>query len=109
VEYKATEHQIQDSIIGYLRMKGFYVMRMNSGKYSVGEGRSKRFIRGHEAGTPDLLAFRKSSYPSMFFIEVKVPGNKPTALQKAKMEQLEDYGAMCIVATSVEDLQKMNI
>ena len=85
-------------------------MRMNSGRYSVGEGRQRRFIMGHEAGTPDLMAFKRqenkfgSILLNLLFIEVKVPGNKPTALQKAKMEELEEYGALCLVATSEQDL-----
>lgn len=119
--FKQTEHQIQTEIINYLRMKGWYVMRLNSGKYSVGEGKSKRFIMGQDAGTPDLMCFKKTKFGlniedveglpyvgvSLFFIEVKVSGNKPTLLQTAKMKELEEYGAKCIVATSVEDVMKL--
>ncbi len=103
------EHQIQTTLIHYLRIKGFYVLRLNSGKFSVGEGRQRRFINGQEAGTPDLLALRQEG-PSeevskqILFIEVKRPGKKPTLLQKAKMKELESYGATCIVATCIEDL-----
>lgn len=100
---KVTEHQLQTEIMQYLQYKGYYVMRLNSGKYSVGEGRSKRFIMGQEAGTPDLMAFRGVR---MFFVEVKVPGNKPTLLQTQKMKELEGYGAQCFVATSLEELQE---
>lgn len=114
-----SEKQIQTQIINYLRYKGWYVMRLNSGKYSVGEGRSTRFIMGQEAGTPDLLAFKKTKFGlnvedvepltnmglSLVFIEVKVPGNKPTPLQAAKMKELETYGARCLVATCIEDVE----
>ena len=71
-------------------------MRLISGREWVGEGRHSRFIMGHEAGTPDLMAFKRqenkfgSILLNLLFIEVKVPGNKPTALQKAKMEELEE-------------------
>lgn len=112
-----TEHQTQTAIIQYLRTKDWYVMRLNSGKYSVGEGRSKRFIMGQDAGTPDVLAFKQQLYrvsPAhilmakdtvLLFIEVKRPGNKPTSLQAAKMDELREYGAKCIVATCIEDLE----
>lgn len=108
-----SEKQIQTQIINYLRYKGWYVMRLNSGKYSVGEGRSTRFIMGQEAGTPDLMAFKDSFYGkgesivSLIFIEVKTPKNKPTPLQTAKMKELEEYGAMCLVATCIEDLEAL--
>lgn len=110
--FKLSEHQIQDQIIGYLRSTGWYVTRMNSGKYAVGEGRNRRFIMGHEAGTPDLLAFKTildHAVPNgihrieLFFIEVKIPGNKPTPLQTAKMEQLGEYGAICIIVHSLDE------
>ena len=115
---KPTEHQIQTAIIQYLRHKGFYVQRMNSGKYAMGEGRSRRFIHGVDAGTPDIMAFKETwigpkeaqmKAVDLLFIEVKRPGNKPTALQKAKMEELEEHGAKCYVATSVEDIQALGI
>lgn len=108
-----TEHQIQTSIVNYLRATGWYVMRLNSGKYSVGEGRSRRFINGQEKGTPDLMAFRQQDFIKQYidsaatyllFIEVKRPGNKPTLAQEMKMKELEEYGAKCIVATNIESL-----
>ena len=110
-EIKITEHQLQTLLMNYLRAKGWYVMRLNSGKYSVGEGRNKRFIMGQEAGTPDLMAFKDAgnidiAYPDLVFIEVKVPGNKPTRLQELKMKELEEYRARCIVAHSLEELQE---
>lgn len=105
----ATEHQIQTQIINYLRIKGYYVMRLNSGKYAVGEGRDRRFVMGQDAGTPDLMAFKDHTmkdFVELLFIEVKRPGKKATSLQEAKMRELTDYGARCIVATSVEDLKE---
>lgn len=121
-----SEKQIQQQIMNLLRMKGYYVMRMNSGKYSVGEGSSRRFIKGHEAGTPDVMAFKKGVanvdldkveykpnarflitgyYIDLLFVEVKAGRNKPTTLQTMKMKELEEYGAKCLVAYSVEDVE----
>lgn len=109
---KLSEHQVQTQLMQYLRTIGWYCLRLNSGKFSVGEGRSKRFINGQDAGTPDILAFKLLGFPSgkhittILFVEVKVPGNKPTALQTAKMEELEEYGARCFVTHSLEELQE---
>ena len=85
---------------------------------STSEGRFKQFILVQDAGTPDLVAFRRIPfYPAMpevynerektrlLSIEVKRPGNKPTPLQIANMAELEEYGARCVVATNIEDLQ----
>lgn len=113
--FEATEHQIMNAIIGFLRFKGYYCMRLNSGKYSVGEGRSRRFIMGQEAGTPDLLAFRGNwsfdpgpvANVALLFIEVKRPGKKATPLQIAKMKELEEYGARCIIASSMEEVKEV--
>lgn len=100
---KVSEHEIQNQILEYLRLKGYYCMRLNSGRYAVGG----RYIAGQEAGTPDIMAFKKF-YP-ILFAEVKKPGKKPTDLQKAKMEELRKFGAHCFVATCIEDLQKEGI
>ncbi len=108
----ATEHQIQTDIIRYLKLKGYYVQRLNSGTIPIGEGRARRMIRLAEVGTPDLMAFRifqekdGSWYTKLVFIEVKRPGNKPTIHQEQKMLELMSYGAKCIIAFSVADVEK---
>lgn len=91
-------------------MKGYYCQRLNSGMIPMGEGRSRRMIRLVKSGTPDVMAFKHyeldgEDFTKLLFIEVKRPGKKPTPLQTAKMEELEEYGARCIVAHSVEELQ----
>lgn len=117
------EHQLQQLLINYLRVKKWYVMRLNSGKYAVGEGRSKRFIMGQDAGTPDIMAFKgflchgceREAYEDdcstqLLFIEVKTLKNKkPTDLQTRKMAELEEYGATCLVIHSLAELQAEGI
>lgn len=111
---KLSEHQIQNQIEAYLRGKGYYVDRMNSGNMRFRNSRGGwDFVKLHPAGTPDLMAF-KALYnndggrigTNLYFIEVKAPGNKPTRLQLLKMEELEQKGARCFVAYSLEDIQK---
>lgn len=112
---QATEHQIQNAIMGYLRAKGYYVMRLNSGAIRSRDSHGKmNLIRLMEPGTPDVLAFKKNydceGYGcELLFIEVKAGKNKPTTLQKMKMDELMRYGATCFVAYSVEDLIKQGI
>jgi hypothetical protein len=108
-----TEHQLQTQIINFLRYKGYYVQRMNSGKIPIGEGRSRRLISMSRAGTPDVMAFKPSliitrsrNWPvDLLFIEVKTPGNKATPLQTEVMKELEAHGARCIVAHSIEEVE----
>lgn len=115
---QATETQIQFTIIGYLQYKGYYVQRMNSGGI---RDKRDRLVRMNRAGTPDIMAFKSAplsfdlqknyAAPSvhLLFIEVKRPGNKPTALQNAVMAELEEHGARCLVAHSVEELEEAGI
>lgn len=107
-----TEHQIQQACINYLKIQGWYVQRMNSGKMAYEYKGRRKFLMLAERGTPDILAFKKTGdwynykpVVRIIFVEVKRPGNKPTDLQEMKMRELKEFGAECFVATSVEDLQ----
>lgn len=118
MKLKITEKQLQTQIINYLKYKGWYVQRLNSGKYFIGTGRNKRFIRGCDAGTPDLVCFKKYKHkvgnavlniplPALWFIEVKAQNGKVSELQDRKMRELEDYGARCLVAYSLDDVERV--
>lgn len=53
------------------------------------------------AGVPDLLCVRDGR---ALFLEVKRPGEKPTAIQRARMDEIKTVGgAVCAVVTSVEE------
>ena len=97
-----SEHSIQNTIISYLWMRGYYVQRLNSGKIPMQSLHGQRLIQLMPPGTPDIMAFKKNE---LLFIEVKRPGKKPTYLQEEKMKELETYGARCFVATSLEDVE----
>ena len=53
-----------------------------------------------EAGIPDLLIAFKGNF---VFFEVKLPGEKPTAIQSAVMDELKDAGAVGAVVYSVHE------
>lgn len=122
IDMNPTEQQIQQTIINFLKYKGYYVQRMNTGVIrSTYKGRD-RMIRMSATGTPDIMAFKQvkqlmekhENYEivklepgvNLLFIEVKRPGNKPTPAQTMMMEELTAYGARCIVATCIEDVEK---
>lgn len=128
-----TENDVKAVCIDYLRKRGYYVQRLNSGKTRIPYTKkvkygkqvfdvpTERYINMSEAGTPDLMAFKKSKCDpaeiaanyqyavELIFIECKRPGNKPTELQLNKMQELELYGAKCITAWDVNDLIKAGI
>ena len=108
-----SEHSIQTQIINYLKYKGWYVQRLNSGRMPYEYKGRKGFMMLAEKGTPDIFAFRKGTTIAgkfkqvrLLFIEVKREGNKPTLAQQHKMEELSEKGAVCLVATSIEDVQE---
>jgi len=94
------ERTIQAAIIAYLRANQFYVLRLNAGALPNAQGRSVRML---PAGTPDLLAIKAGRAT---FVEVKRPGKMPTERQRLMMAELRSYGARCICATSIEELER---
>ena len=40
-------------------------------------------------------------------IEVKIQGNVPTKLQEVTIKKLTDAGAICCIAYSIDDVEKM--
>lgn len=107
-EIQVKESTISRQIYLYLQYHGWYVIRLNSGMISLGEGENKRFFKGSEKGTPDLMAFKTVNEKlQLVFIEIKRANKKPTDWQRIKMEQLRKYGARCIVAHSIDDIQKL--
>ena len=98
------ERAIQAACMEYLRLRGYYVLRLNSGALPNAHGRPVRML---PAGTPDVQALKAGQPP--LFVEVKRPGKRPTAIQEMTMDTLRRHGARCLVATSVEDLQQAGV
>ena len=103
------EKVIQKQIMDWLRLRGWFVERMNSGKIPI-PGVKGRMVRLHTEGCPDVLALRRSPdglTTDVLFVEVKRPGNKPTEIQLAMHEQIRaKTGATVIVATGYEDVER---
>ena len=80
------ESKIQSRIIGKLRECGYFVTKLSVTS---------------TAGIPDLLAIKEGR---AYFIEVKRDGNKPSELQLYRIKELQSYGAVVIVAYSLDDI-----
>ena len=56
------------------------------------------------AGLPDIIGCLKGQF---FGIEVKMPGNRPTDLQRATLEKLASDGAVCGIVHSLSEAQSL--
>lgn len=107
------EKDVQRAIVDYLKAEKIPVFRMNSGD-RFGEHNGKKWrIKGHEPGTPDLLAapsvtmgdavgcsgFDVRAY---LWIEVKRPGGKQSPEQKNFEKFCSEHDMLYLLADSVE-------
>lgn len=65
------------------------------------------------AGMPDILVVHEeqdeelSFWGQAYFLEVKLPGKKPTEIQERRMAQLRDAGAVCAVVHNVAEAMEV--
>lgn len=96
------ERAIQADILSYLRLRGFYTLRLNAGALPNAQGRPVRIA---PAGTPDVcfgLAVDGLTY--LAFVEVKRVGGVQSVRQKLCQQELDARGIPYILATSVDDV-----
>jgi hypothetical protein len=98
------EQAIQAQILAYLKFKGYFVWRNNSGATRAGKF-GERFIRYGLVGSADILGLTKQG---MFLaIEVKRPGGRLSPHQEAFLDAIRANKGMAIVAYSLTDVQKI--
>jgi hypothetical protein len=97
----ATEQQLQNAIITYLRYRHYWVMRVNSGMAKLEGG---RIAKMGIAGTPDILCIK---YGLATWVEVKLPGKHSTPIQKARQDELRAAGCKVYEIHSLEELQQV--
>lgn len=93
---KLAENDVERAAIDLLRLKGYYVVRLQSGLLKTPDG---RWIRVGEPGLPDYVCVKTD-----FFLEVKRPGGKLNAAQVNKIFELEACGFRVAAIDSVEHL-----
>jgi Holliday junction resolvase len=86
-----TETKLVQAIRKRLEADGFRVIKLHGNAFQ-------------EPGLPDLFAIRGGR---LLAIEVKLPGNVPTPIQRRKLADLEQAGAVVGVATSIEDVDNL--
>jgi hypothetical protein len=98
-QIEKSEAEIQAEIVEYLKLCGWLVFRLNSGK-------AANNLRLCPPGTPDLLAVGRLA---SFWIEVKTPTGKLRPEQEQMIEELRKRGQFVLVARSVEDVVHIGV
>ena len=101
-EEKVKEKTIEREILDYLRKKKVFCFKINT--MGVWDEKIKAYRKSPDvlAGTSDILGIYKKKFLA---IEVKVPGKKPTELQRAFITKVIDEGGVGFAADSVEKVQ----
>lgn len=100
-----SESALIRSIMGALKLKGYWVLRLNAGLTIVGDGGKRRAIRGVEPGTPDLLVIDgpEWSYGHVEWLEVKTPKGRVSNTQRGWHDRATHAGHEVHVVRSVEE------
>ncbi len=100
---KNKEQDIQKSIIDYLRLKKYVIIKHHSTGFTVREGKSVAFRYG-EKGVSDLIAC--APWMQFWAIEVKRKYGKPTEDQLDFIARVNKNGGVAFVAYSIDDVIK---
>ena len=90
-----------------LKVTGLKIQRINTGCFTIGEGRNRRFIKTADAGTCDFEGYDNTG--RFVAIECKRPsGGRLSPAQKARIDDINQKGGCAFVAHSGEEaLQKL--
>lgn len=88
---KKPETKLVEKIIDRLKAEGGFWVKIHGGPMQ-------------QTGIPDIVGCYKGKFIGM---EVKIPGNKLSALQTVVLKELEEAGAKCGVAYSIEEALKI--
>ena len=94
---KLVENDVERACLDLLRLHGYYVVRLQSGRFKTSDG---RWVTVGEPGLPDYVCVK-----SDFFLEVKRPGGKLSPAQINKIFELSSCGFRVATIDSVERLE----
>ena len=89
------------SIRERLTLMGYWVLRHNAGAIVLGDGSSRRMLRGVEPGTPDLQVLLP--YGRSAWLEVKTPKGRVSKVQAQWHARARALDHHVFVVRSVED------
>lgn len=85
------EARVATSIRVFLESNGAFIFKVHGGPTMMN-------------GLPDLIACIRGQFVG---IEVKMPGNKPTRIQLARLAAIERAGGVALVAHGVDDVRHL--
>lgn len=93
------ESEVIRQVKEVIRITGLKLQRINTGCFTVGEGRAKRFIKTAEAGTLDFEGY--DNHGRHVGIECKRPvGGRLSPSQAARIADINRKGGIAFVVTS---------
>ena len=94
-----SESEVIRQVKEVIRITGLKLQRINTGCFTVGEGRAKRFIKTAEAGTLDFEGY--DNHGRHVGIECKRPvGGRLSDEQAARIADINRKGGIAFVARS---------
>ena len=99
VARNVSESEVIREVKEVIRITGLKLQRINTGCFTVGEGRAKRFIKTAEAGTLDFEGY--DNHGRHVGIECKRPvGGRLSDEQAARIDDINRKGGVAFVVTS---------
>lgn len=95
------ESEIQKACLDYLRLLNIPRRKINTVGIKKADG---SWIPSQSRGTADIIGVLRSG--RFLAVEVKRPGGKLSKEQVEFLEEFDRGGAVCMVVTSVEELEK---
>ena len=92
------ESDVQRQILDYLKLKGIFHYRNNSGGFMDSQ---KHFYRFGALGSPDIVCVIRGQFVG---IEVKGPKGKQSEHQREFQRNLEAAGGRYLIAYDLEDV-----
>jgi hypothetical protein len=98
------EHPLQNTIVAFLRFRGFYVWRQNN--HAVYDQKRGCYRRNPQArlGVSDILGILPDG--RFLAIEVKSARGKPSDDQRTFLQSIKDNGGIAFVARTLEDVKR---
>ena len=102
---KITEKEVVKQVKQVIKATGIKLQRINTGCFTIGEGRNRRYIKTADAGTCDFEGYDMRG--RFCAIECKRPvGGKLSAAQKWRIDDINAKGGVAFVAHSGEEVLK---
>ena len=99
------ESTVVQQVKTVIKATGLKLQRINTGCFTIGEGRNRRYIKTADAGTCDFEGY--DNIGRFVAIECKRPsGGRLSPAQKQRIEDINRKGGVAFVAHSGEEALK---